>query len=170
MRHSKISINQYKKIFVLSVNRGVSESLCQWIVVSVNRVSVNRRGPHWIKYLFNNSISLAIISKFPLLCILSVFYEMWYLIEPNNMQSSGNFEIIATEIELLNKYLIQWLLLKQLFKIILKIRILTWKSKSSKMYHGVVIIMMLCLKSICINMDCCWIVKLIALISKTRKS
>jgi hypothetical protein len=31
------------------------------------------------------------------------------------MQNSGNFEIIATEIKLLNKYLIQRVLLKQLF-------------------------------------------------------
>jgi hypothetical protein len=32
------------------------------------------------------------------------------------MQNIRNFEIIATEIELLNKYLIQRILLKQLFK------------------------------------------------------
>jgi hypothetical protein len=47
--------------------------------------------------------------------IFSLLRNMVF-IRAKYIQNSRNFEIIATEIELLNKYLIQLILLKQLFK------------------------------------------------------
>jgi hypothetical protein len=65
------------------------------------------------KMWFNRALGHS--AKFLLFCIFSVFYIKQYSYK-YDMQNSRNFDISATELELRDKYLVQWISLKELFK------------------------------------------------------